>query len=106
MLCFDNECVQVTLIDFGYAKKYFNEENNHIEHDTSVDQFEGNFLFGSLNQLRFKATSRKDDLYSLMYLMFYMFNDCELPNFDSKYLEDTERESSKDSTVIVFRDMI
>ena len=44
-------------------------------------------LFASLNQLDFNATSRVDDIISWMYLLFYLFNDQELPGMN-KFLED------------------
>ena len=79
--------IKVSLIDYGFAKKY-KEHSKHIEKNTESLAFQGNLLFASPNQLNFYATSRIDDLQSLLYLMFYMFNGCYLPGFD-RYDEET-----------------
>jgi len=39
---------KVMLIDFGYATKYIDEYNNHLDKDT-VDTFCGNLMFSSLD---------------------------------------------------------
>lgn len=80
MLNFDEHGnISVTLIDFGFAKRYKNG-SEHIKNDTKLKRFNGNILFASLNQLNFSPTSRVDDLYSIMYLLFYLFNDCDFPD--------------------------
>jgi hypothetical protein len=38
-----------------------------------VNDFLGNFVYGSASQLDFFVTSRKDDLHSLVYLLVYLF---------------------------------
>ena len=66
--------LKVTLIDFGFAKKF-----EGLREDTEVD-FEGNFLFASRSQLEFRATFPKDDLHSLCYLLIYLLNGCNFPH--------------------------
>ena len=87
MLSFQGDNVKVNLIDFGYAKRYFHSSTGPIRADTKVESFQGNFLFGSLNQLKFKPTSRVDDINSLLYIMLYLFNDGDLPGL-KKFLGD------------------
>ena len=72
--------IRISLIDFGFAKKY-KEDGLHVSKNQKRDVFQGNLLFASPNHLNFNETSRKDDLYALMYLMFFMFNDGLLPDF-------------------------
>ena len=60
------------MIDFGLASKYM-VDGVHIKSE-KINQFGGNPLFCSPNQLDFKATSRRDDMISLCYLLIYLFN--------------------------------
>lgn len=64
----------VTLIDFGFADKYINEDGTHINNKEVVEVFQGNLLFASLDQLKFKRTVRRDDMISIIFLMFYLIN--------------------------------
>jgi len=55
----NNDCygnLKLTLIDFGYAKKYIDEHGQIYNMNAEVDIFEGNILFSSVNQLDFKVT--------------------------------------------------
>jgi hypothetical protein len=62
------------LVDFGFATRFIDKSTGlHIEED-EVSTFRGNMIFGSLNQLNFMTTSRRDDLISLCYMMIYMLN--------------------------------
>lgn len=76
------EDCQLHLIDFGFATRFCDKvTKQHIEeHD--VDTFRGNIIFGSLNQLNFKVTSRRDDLISLLYMMIYILNNGKLSGID------------------------
>ena len=71
--------LKATLIDYGFANKYVDENGDHVSEEETIGKFQGNLLFASLHQLNFKKTSRKDDLTSLSYLLLYLFNKNELP---------------------------
>ena len=73
------QILNVYLIDFGYCTKYLDKYNNHIEENNNMEQFKGNFMFASLNQMLFKATSRRDDLQSLLYYIIFFLNDMNFP---------------------------
>ena len=66
---------EVFLIDFGFAKRFVKKDgSSHIEESKTVDEFTGNIHFASVRQLNFLATSRRDDLVSLFYLLIFMLN--------------------------------
>ena len=70
------------LVDFGYATRYISRRTGqHIE-KSDVSNFRGNMIFGSVNQLNFMKTSRRDDLMSLVYMLVYLLNDGELLDID------------------------
>ena len=46
---------------------------------TKKETFHGNVVFSSLNQLKFHATSRRDDLISLFYLLIYLLKQGNMP---------------------------
>lgn len=69
----------VNIIDFGFATRYLEEDNESHVKKTTLDSFRGNLVFSSMNQLKFHTTSRRDDLISLFYLMVYMFKQGQLP---------------------------
>ncbi len=63
------------LVDFGFATRYIDKLTGlHIQKD-EVETFRGNMIFGSLNQLNFMTTSRRDDVISLCYMLIYILND-------------------------------
>jgi serine/threonine protein kinase len=82
---FDNDA-NLILIDYGLCKP-FKINETHIDEGSLAEKFEGNILFASPFQLQFliiaknickslqfMATSRRDDIYSLAYLLIYMLN--------------------------------
>lgn len=70
------------LIDFGFATRYIDKETGlHIKQD-EVETFRGNMIFGSLNQLNFLKTSRRDDMIALLYMLVYMVNNGKLTGID------------------------
>ena len=79
------------LIDFGLVKKYLKSNGSHNPSDLQTDNFEGNLMFSSQNQMNFFATSRKDDLISLTYMMFFLINENRLPLQDDKFFEKLEK---------------
>lgn len=74
--------MQLNLIDFGLAQPYIDEETGkHYEREKDK-YMRGNFLFGSLDQLNFFKTCRRDDLISLCYMVICMLNRGDLPDLD------------------------
>lgn len=76
-----SECT-ISLVDFGYASSYLDKTTGQHRPKQMVDKFRGNLIFASLNQLNFNATSRKDDIISMSYLLIYMLNRGNLPGID------------------------
>ena len=74
----------IVLIDFGFSDKFLTAQGDHITNSELKDSFQGNILFSSYDQMDFKFTSRKDDLYSLVLMMLYMLNDLDVPGLDKK----------------------
>lgn len=63
----------IHLIDFGLAKPYLTENKKHIKF-TNDSRVGGTLLYLSMNgHLGFEA-SRRDDLYSLGYMLIHLFN--------------------------------
>lgn len=75
--CFTD--VQLNLIDFGLSSKWVHEETGQHIPEEPAESFKGNILFGSQHQLKYNRTSRRDDLHSLVYLMFFLLNGQTLP---------------------------
>ena len=67
---------EVFLIDFGFATKYVDKTGKkHVSEETKQDGFTGNIVFASVHHLDFGATSRRDDLISLFYMLIFILND-------------------------------
>lgn len=75
--CFKD--IQLHLVDFRFATSWKNETNGQHIKEVQISKFEGNLSLASANQLEFKATSRRDDMHSLVYLIMYLLNDGWLP---------------------------
>lgn len=82
--CFSN--VQLNLIDFGLAQSFIDRKTGkHLNRE--VERFmKGNFMFGSIDQLNFYRTSRRDDLLGLCYMLIWMLNGGDLPDLDFQML--------------------
>ena len=65
--------MKIHLIDFGFADSYI-KNGAHIK-CKDTNNFKGNVLFSSTNQMRFKKTSRRDDLESLVYLLISLIKE-------------------------------
>lgn len=63
---------KIYLIDFGLAKSYTNTSNIHIIEE-SITNCIGTQEFVSLNVHERKLPSRRDDLESVIYIIFYLF---------------------------------
>ena len=80
------ENASLHLIDFGFAPRFQDRETGEHLPQVSTELFQGNLIFSSLNQLKFKSLSRRDDLISLGYMMSFMLLGGKLPgiNLDAK----------------------
>ena len=76
------ESHNVTMIDFGFATQYLDEDTEQHIKKKRVDAFRGNVAFASLNQMKFHSTSRRDDLISLFYFLVYLLKQGSLPGID------------------------
>lgn len=64
----------INLVDFGFATSYLADgKKEHIQ-KSEVAFYRGNFIFSSINQLKYRTTSRRDDIHSLFYLIVYLLN--------------------------------
>ena len=84
----ESEINVLKMIDFGLATSYVIKDNlfkepledkSHIKETTQ--DFQGNVAFCSPFSLKCKSTSRRDDLYSILYLMLYL-NTNKIPFMD------------------------
>lgn len=82
----------IYLIDFGVSTKYIDENGEHIEKGTD-EFFSGNFQFASLNACCRTVKSRRDDIQSVMNIMIYLLNNCQLPW--SNFVRDFKDENYK-----------
>ena len=69
-----NSYNQLYLIDFGFCKTYL-DGNKHIE-GKSINNLIGSLNYASLMSHRRHELSRRDDLESLSYMLFYFYLGC------------------------------
>ena len=62
---------ELYLIDFGLAKSYKNVNNTHIV-EKGIDNIIGTLPFVSLNVHNKKLPSRRDDVESVLYVLYYL----------------------------------
>ena len=84
---------KLTLIDFGCSTQFM-KNGRHIG-KFRVPHFKGNYLFASLNQMTFTASSRKDDLVSFCFLMVFLLNNQRLFGDYTGYSESDQFELLK-----------
>ena len=79
-----SESHQIKLTDFSLTSSYLDSTGSHVPEELR-ETFIGNMHMGSVNAMRFKSPSRRDDLISLCYLLVLMIqgyvgflNDAEL----------------------------
>ena len=73
----------IYLIDFGLCKKYRSSQTGRHIKFGDVRKFTGNIRYGSVNSLKLKEQSRRDDLESIGYMLIY-FMKGRLPWMGSK----------------------
>ena len=83
----------IYLIDFGLSKKYRSSiTGNHIK-NTQIKKFVGSLRYASVNALRIREQSRKDDLESIGYMLIYLikrrlpWDNIKVDNKRSSYLK-------------------
>ena len=59
----------VNIIDFGFATSFVDSTTGEHIKKEEVDAYRGNFYFSSTNHLKYRTTSRRDDMISLFYLL-------------------------------------
>jgi serine/threonine protein kinase len=69
----------VYLIDFGLCQSYIIEETGLHTEKKYLGVFSGNMQFASVNSSKGYNKSRRDDLESVLYLLYYFLNDNKLP---------------------------
>ena len=60
------------LIDFGLSKKYQSTKTGRHIKITDLKKFIGSIIFSSVNSLRLREQSRRDDLESIGYMLIYL----------------------------------
>jgi casein kinase 1 len=63
----------IYVIDFGFAKKYVDEENNHIPLKTGKS-IVGSINYSSVNVQEGIEASRRDDLESIIYILIFLLD--------------------------------
>jgi casein kinase I family protein HRR25 len=67
----DRKTNEVYLIDFGLAKRYLDEEDNHIP-SVNNKKLTGTARYASINNHKGMCPSRRDDLESLGFVLLYL----------------------------------
>jgi serine/threonine protein kinase len=62
----------VYLVDFGLSKEYCDKNNNHIEY-LKNKSYVGTIRYMSINCHKGVETSRRDDMYSYIYMLFFLY---------------------------------
>jgi serine/threonine protein kinase len=60
------------LVDFGLSKDFIDENGNHIEH-TKNKSYVGTIRYMSVNCHKGTETSRRDDMASFIYMLFFFY---------------------------------
>jgi serine/threonine protein kinase len=95
--------LQVVLIDYGFSTFFVDKDGNHIDKSETVETFQGNLLFASLDQLNFKMTTRRDDMISLAYLFMFLFNGNDMPCLPSNFYKEVQKNDILDRYKRMFK---
>ena len=63
---------KVYLIDFGLATKYWDDSTDEHMPDVVDENFNGNMIFCSVNQLRGHSFSRRDDIIMIIQSLIFL----------------------------------
>jgi serine/threonine protein kinase len=66
---------RIFLIDFGFAKKYMDNEGNHIDFKTGKSLV-GSINYSSINVQQGIEATRRDDLESILYIIIFLLKKC------------------------------
>ena len=66
----NNNTLDFILIDFGFSIKYIDEKGFHIKKSDKIYRKCGNSYFASIDEMKYNNIGRKDDLISIIYIMF------------------------------------
>ena len=69
---FNNDSINITLLDFGFAKKYTDNNGTH-KSKNDCPKSHGNIYLSSINSLSGNPISRRDDIISLLYFLFDLY---------------------------------
>lgn len=73
MFEFKKEKQSLVLVDFGLATRYIDSIGSHIEYKTRAPRV-GTLKYISPHVHQYKEASRRDDMYSICYLILYLLN--------------------------------
>ena len=69
------------LIDFGLCSEYVTKEGHHIENE-KLDVLFGNMAFNSPHSFKFVPRTRRDDIFSILYILIFFYTD-KIPLFEN-----------------------
>ena len=88
--CFKD--LTLSLVDFGFSTPFICMYDGSHRPPSKCMHFRGNLLFGSKYQLNFDRTSRRDDLFSLFFLMIFIINRGNFPGVTWNHTQMTSKE--------------
>ena len=86
-ILFNDDLNKIFLIDFGFTKRYIDDNNKHIP-ETKTNNIIGSLNFVSLNVHNNIQPSRRDDLESCVYIMMYLYFNRNLEWFNKKNINE------------------
>ena len=89
----EKDC-KLSLIDFGFSRRYLNDSGNHIPFKTDKTLI-GSVNFASINVNNGYEPSRRDDLESVLYIILFLIRKGSLPWEKEKEKEKEEEEENE-----------